>query len=450
MGPKHWVNHWPVFFLLISAAATAAPAVRNMKMTPGESISVQYPAGSEVKVSRKGVIDIFEVSDTTWQLTALRGGLVIVDAVDGSGTPQLPRLFIDVKSTDGPDRLPVTVGIPDWICQRKHIRCEQEEGVVSGTVHDYKWFLSARSWCNTSRSCRLFTTLTTGSRTELETFIKERINKDLILSVTALGDILITAICDPLTPEYYLKSIEAAFPHLLDSNVLTFQCNVSQAAYRITVKARKIAHSHGQTIGYDRDVDHTVISSPALTSTFAVKNKLKNEQIESESETLGEPTFLATANIEFSALIGGELPYASTNKHDVEEYRWKEYGLSIKGTIKSAQGNLIRSSIEVFLKSVQDQPAKGLNTSSIKSNFETIEGQWSLIGELELNLALNNESRTMFLASIPIIGPLFRLNQSSKSDARLQTWIKIDRADAVKSDFNDNIELQGLPAKGKI
>lgn len=436
-----------LLFLLISEVASGEASIKNLQMLPGETISVQYPNGSEVKVSRKGVVDVFATSQTDWQLTALRGGLVIVDAIDGSGTPQLPRLVIDVKSAAAPDRFPVATSIPDWICLKTGISCEQDPGIVAGTVTDFRWYLSTRSWCHTSRNCRLYTTLSEKAKSELKAYIRARLPSDMEVTVTIQGDISVTALCDPLTPEHHLKAIETAFPRMLDSKTLGFNCLVNQSAFRVTVKARKVSSSTGRTIGYDRDLDFSITNKPFLHTTTVFKNDLKNEEITTESEILGQPTFLATANIEFASLIGGELPYRSDSSQNSEEYRWKEYGLSIKGTIKSVQGETIRSAIEVFLKSVHDQPSKGLNTSSIKSNFETTAGQWTMIGELDLNSALSSASRTVFLASIPIIGPLFRLDQTATSNSKLQTWIKIESAGSPISNLNDDIELQALPAK---
>jgi Flp pilus assembly secretin CpaC len=136
--------------------------------------------------------------------------------------------------------------------------------------------------------------------------------------------------------------------------------------------------------------------------------------------------FLASEEVEFQALVGGELPYLSQRENS-SEYQWKEYGLSVKGKIKGSQGNRIRTHLDLFLKSINDQAAGSLSTSSLKSSVETEIDMWTLVGELDLHSSSTNLRETPFFVKVPIIGPFFRLMSYSNDKSKLQVWMHIKK-----------------------
>jgi hypothetical protein len=411
-----------------TARAENAP-VRSLTMTPGDSMTVNWQPGTDVKVSRKGIVDVFPLSESSWQLTALRGGLVVIDGYDQSGQPQLPRLFIDVKGPSSPDRPPVAVGLPDWICRQPGISCSGESGVVSGAARDFRWYLRAAAWCTSTRNCTLFVETAGDVRSALKQYISDRLS-GYEVTVSATGQIAATAPCDSMTVEQHGRVIESALPRLLEDRVLSFRCAGDHDTYRMTIKARKVSDSDGETTGYQGEVNHQ-LSSPPSFSRWSAEARLRADATSAKQETIGAPHFLVTGGTEFQALIGGELPYLTDREGGADTYQWKEYGLSVKGTItgrtgNSSDGSVVRGNFEVFLKSINDQSTGGLLTSSLKTRARIPTGVWQLLGELDLTSDLNRERFVPGLASIPLIGPLFRLKSAASSRSRLQIWTMIE------------------------
>lgn len=415
-----------IVLLITSPNQVFAEAVRSLSMQPGDSMTVEYPAGSTVKVSRKGIIDVFSISETAWQLTALRGGMVIIDAFDASGHAHLPRLFVDVKSKSEASRPAVSLGLPQWICKHRGVSCPEESGLVRGTTNDYQWFLRAKSWCGTSNNCALHVKLSSTAQNELSTFLSE-ILPAYQIQVIAHGRIIIKAPCDGITFEQHSRTIDSLFPRAIEDRMITFSCSGDQDAYRISVRVKKVSSSEGKTIGYDGHFQHE-ISSPPTASHVAAHASLKAEAMKTTSETIGEPSFIATGSKEFQTLIGGELPYMTHTETQGKSYQWKEYGLSIKGLLqgtitKRAQ---VRGAFEIFLKTINSNDSGGLHSSSLKSNMIIPLKAWTNLGELDLNSEVDEKRSIPFASHIPIIGPLFRTISAAQSQSKLQIWAYIE------------------------
>jgi hypothetical protein len=402
-------------------------SMKNLQMTVGESMPITFPIGTELKISKKGVLDVFLTNETNWQLTALRPGLVIIDAVDGTtGNPLLPRLFIDVKSEAkaGEPSL-IAIDLPDWICSKQGVKCDRQAGVVTGRTSDWQWYMRTTSWCNTSKNCHSFLEMNENAFKSLETYLQGKLGKTFTIKSDQQGNTTISSICDSTTQEQQTQKIESLIPGILEKHIASFSCAQTQSTYEVRIKARSLSSSAGKSFGYKSDATHKVQGFP-ISSVTSLKNSIVNESLSSEGEIVGEPMFLASEEVEFQALVGGELPYL-TQKEQKSDYQWKEYGLSVKGKIKGIQDGRIRTHLDLFLKSINDQNSGSLSTSSLRSSVDTAESIWTLVGELDLKSSSSNLSETPLLVSVPIIGPFFKLMSSSSDKSKLQVWIQIKR-----------------------
>lgn len=418
------LRFWLTMPVLLAANMTQA-SMKNLQMTVGESTPITFPAGTELKISKKGVVDVFLTNETTWQLTALRPGIVIIDAVEVStGSPLLPRLFIDVKSeAKAGESSIIAVDLPDWICSRKGIKCDRQAGIVTGQTADWQWYMRTVSWCHASRHCHSFVEMTEKAFSSLQTYLQAKIGATFTIKSNQYGNTIISSICDASTQEQQTQKIESIIPGILEKQIASFSCAQTQATYEVRIKARRISSSAGSSVGYKAEVSHQVEGFP-LTSVASLKNALVNESLSSEGEIIGEPMFLASEEVEFQALVGGELPYLS-QKENTTDYQWKEYGLSVKGKIKGILDGRIRTHLDIFLKSLNDQTSGSLSTSSLKSSVDTAENAWTLVGSLDLKSSSSNLRETPLLVSVPIIGPFFKLMSSSNDKSKLQVWILI-------------------------
>ena len=427
MAPKNLMLKIVLTLASFISANTLYASMKNLQMTVGESMPITFPIGTELKISKKGVLDVFLSNETTWQLTALRPGLVIIDAVDGtSGSPLLPRLFVDVRSEAkaGEPSL-ITMDLPEWICSKQGVKCDRQAGVVAGRTSDWQWYIRTISWCYTSKNCHSFLEMNENAFKSLEAYLQGKLGKTFTIKSDQHGNTSISSICDANTQDQQAQKIESLIPGILDKHIASFSCAQTQTTYEVRIKARRISSTAGKTIGYKSDASHQIQGFP-ISSVTSLKNSIVNESLSSEGEIVGEPMFLASEEVEFQALVGGELPYL-TQKEQKSDYQWKEYGLSVKGKIKGAQDGRIRTHLDLFLKSLNDQNSGSLSTSSLRSSVDTAESMWTLVGELDLKSSSSNLSETPFLVSVPIIGPFFKLMSSSSDKSKLQVWIQIKK-----------------------
>ncbi len=438
-GPNRWCNMALNILIRSSVllglafifAVTGFASMKQLQMTVGESSPIEFPAGTELKISKKGVIDVFLTNDTTWQLTALRPGLVIIDAIESStGSPLLPRLFIDVKSASkaGEPSIAnrINLDLPDWVCGKQGIKCDRPSGIITGKTADWQWYMRTISLCHSSRQCWSFIELSEKAAVSLQGYFQTKLGSTFSVKSDPTGNTKITSICDAATQQQQAEKIDQLLPGILEKHIASFSCAQSQETYEVRIRARRVSTTSGSTIGYKAETTHQIAGLP-LTSTIGLKNSLVNESLSSQGEIMGEPMFLASEEVEFHALVGGELPYL-TPRDNGQNYQWKEYGLSVKGKIKGIQGGRVRTHLDLFLKSLNDQASGSLSTSSLKSSVDTAEGIWTLVGELDLHSSSTNLRETPFFVRIPIIGPFFQLMSSSKDKSKLQVWMQVRRS----------------------
>jgi hypothetical protein len=427
MAPKNLTLKIALSLAAFLSTTTIYASMKNLQMTVGESMPITFPTGTELKISKKGVLDVFLTNETTWQLTALRPGLVIIDAVDGtSGSSLFPRLFVDVKSEAKEGELSlITMDLPEWICSKRGVKCDSQAGIIKGKTSDWQWYIRTTSWCNTSKNCHSFLEMNENAFKSLEAYLQVKLGKTFSIKSDQHGNTSISSICDSYTQEQQARRIESLIPGILDKHIASFSCAQSQTTYEVRIKARRISTTAGKIVGYKSEASHQIKGLP-ISSVTSLKNSLVNESLSTEGEIVGEPMFLASEEVEFQALVGGELPYL-TQKEQKSDYQWKEYGLSVKGKIKGIQDGRIRTHLDLFLKSLNDENSGSLSTSSLKSSVDTAESTWTLVGELDLKSSSSNLRETLFLVSVPIIGPFFKLMSSTSDNSKLQVWLQIKK-----------------------
>jgi hypothetical protein len=259
----------------------------------------------------------------------------------------------------------------------------------------------------------------------LQSYLQSKLGATFTINSDQNGNTTISSICDANSQDQQARKVEDLVPGILERHIASFSCAQTQATYEVRIKARRISSTAGRSQGYKAEVSHDVVGFP-LTTVASLKNSSINESLTSEGEIVGEPMFLASEEVEFQALVGGELPYL-TQRENSSDYQWKEYGLSVKGKIKGIQDGRVRTHLDLFLKSLNDQASGSLSTSSLKSSVDTAESIWTLVGELDLKSSSSNLRETPFLVSVPIIGPFFKLMSSSNDKSKLQVWIQIKR-----------------------
>ena len=122
-------------FIPVAVGAT------NLTMTIGESRDLTLPT-LDVKVSRKGVVDLFHRGGTAWTVTALKRGFVLITS--GSEHWKISVLDHQAKSS---------AGDAPSMCDHPHVTCRKAGVRVNGEFQDARQFFAASRFCTSAATC---------------------------------------------------------------------------------------------------------------------------------------------------------------------------------------------------------------------------------------------------------------------------------------------------------
>lgn len=183
----------------------------------------------------------------------------------------------------------------------------------------------------------------------------------------------------------------------------------------------------------------------SASSTFSISNALnifafrpdlnlgvliQALQAKSLLQILAEPNLITTSGKEASFLVGGEFPIpvlqGGANSGAVT-IQFREFGVRLNFNPTVTEHHTIRMYVKPEVSSIDLTNAvtfngttiPALSTRKMETNIELGEGQSFVIGGLIDNRVTETINRIPGLASIPILGNIFKSHNSSKSDTEL-------------------------------
>ncbi len=360
-------------FLLVVSTARAEP--RSLALSVGESEVVRFPPGTDLAVSRRGVVDLFHAGDGSWEITALRAGFAVVDGRDAvTGDARPPRVFVTVASTDGRPSFVERLELPAWLCKPRGVRCDKAAGIVSGRVDDPLWLQRAADFCAHGNAC---------------------------LFAVDLSD----------------KGHAAR-----------------RGRYRLAAKIFLVESGAAEELGFDGDA-RVAVSAHAGKADVTLLSRLRALASAHKAEILAEPLFRMTPGEEAQLVNGGEFQVLGRSTGagtDHEVTTWKQHGLALKLRLTPLAAGRARLTYDLSLKS-PSASRTALTVNSLHSEVDLPVGSPVLVGILDLEARLDDSRDVPPFASIPLIGPLFRGQGHQSTKSRLGFWLHLaeDADDAL-------------------
>lgn len=142
-----------------------------------------------------------------------------------------------------------------------------------------------------------------------------------------------------------------------------------------------------------------------------------------EAVVLAQPQLMARSGAAAEFLAGGEMPYSVVDANGNTSTEFKPYGVSLRITPQIERNDIVRSSIEVEVSSVDTSfNAPGgppLKTRRAATEFNVRSGQTLVLaGFLSRETARNTEGLPG-LSGIPLLGNLFRTRRVQRNDTEL-------------------------------
>lgn len=362
-----------IYALVFSLSAPARGDTRSFALAVGESQIVRFPSGTDLAVSRRGVVDLFHQGDGIWELTALRAGFVVIDGRDAAtGDARPPRIFVTVAPSGERPAFAELPDLPAWLCKPKGVRCDKGAGIVAGVSDDPLWLRRGAAYCDRGDACLFAVHLSAdGQRT-------------------------------------------------------------NPTRYRLAAKIFLMEDGAAEELGFSPEAA-VAFTAPPGKADVSLLARLRALARDHKAEILGEPLFRLTPGQEAALVNGGEFQVLERGKDgDAPVTAWKQHGLALKLTLSPLSDGRARLAYDLSLKAPADGRS-ALTVNSLKSEVELPVGTPVLVGILDLEAKRQDAQTAPPFSSIPLIGPLFRGSGGQASKSRLGLWLHLegDRDEAL-------------------
>lgn len=404
----------------------------ELTLTIGGTAAIEAPADADLRVSRRGVVDLRALGKGRWEVTALRSGFVLIDAASGEAVEAMARWRVRVLPPDagpkGPGRAKVAPFLPLWLCDEEGVTCDEESRALRGVTASHAVFLGAVRACEEAGDCFFALALSERGR---ETWRAElaRLFPDFAFVVTEEGFVLGEASCTvpPRLPEA-----------LLPKDRLVFRCLPPQpaGAYELAIKVVLVEDGVAEALGFRSGAELALIAGRDVgggAAKTAISAQLEALAEERRVDVIGEPLVRLPAGMETEIAVGGETGYPAPSRGISYQsgaaakvgtaVAWKRHGLALKLTPTPLADGRVHLVFEASLR-MRDGgagAAPSLSLSSVRSAIDLEAEQPRVAAALDLSSATAQERETVGLARIPILGPLFRLAARSKN--RTRVWL---------------------------
>lgn len=146
-----------------------------------------------------------------------------------------------------------------------------------------------------------------------------------------------------------------------------------------------------------------------------------------DAVVLAQPQLLARSGAVAEFLAGGEVPYSTVDANGNTNTAFKPYGVSLRITPQIERNDIVRSSIEVEVSSVDPSfSAPGgpsLKTRRAATEFNVRSGQTLVLAGFLSRETAQNLDLIPGLAGIPILGQLFKSRRFQKNETELAIFV---------------------------
>lgn len=428
----------------------ATLSVVRLALMTGESRDVPLPAGTDLSVSRRGVVDVLHVGDGHWQFTGLHAGFVIIDAKSEADGSVLRRVMVDVTPNENrgnpsgppPSRNPDVGLIPEWICKGPEVACDQDSGLVTGTAPSLLWLRQAKSACDSAPPCYLAVHLSAIDRLSLVGHVAAALPKTYEVSAVTGGDRLVaTTYCGKTNIRALSDAVDFAADGLVALGLLAVQCRDEPAAarerYRLSARLYLMVDAAFRQLGFDSNAQFALKALPyAQGGSIAARLEALAER--REAQVVGAPALRLAPGSEARLATGGEFQTESDEESPGEKHTrttWKQHGLQLAATVTPLDALHARTTLDVSLKARSGGTGNALTVNSLKTDADLTLGEPVAIGAMDFANAEERDRDTPLLAKIPVIGPLFHLAARDNARTRLVLWVRLDREPEAKGEI---------------
>lgn len=211
----------------------------------------------------------------------------------------------------------------------------------------------------------------------------------------------------------------------------------NQPLVQTLVVMAEINRTESHHLGLEWPTSSSVELVPKLQGPDSLLTNIHALEAKGQGRVLAKPILICKSGSEAQFLAGGEFPIRIVS-HRSKEVLWKQHGilLKIKPTVGlNQQINLeITSEISLLDKANAVEGVPALKTNRVQSEINVTNGQTLALSGLLREEFGNDHSGLFGLASLPVLGPLFRSENFLKSRSELVVFI----LPKIKTEFSNS------------
>lgn len=408
---------------------------KTFSMNVGEFVRLKtFVTDADLQVSRRGIVDLqYSEQEQVWQVTAIRGGFVVLyEKKKGEGEER--RYFIKVNTSE--ETKEDGRGLPDlplWICKNKGILCDEDTGQISGRSSSFEWFLKARDFCKQEDSCFFKVSLTDEGRFRWKVKLKAALGSKFEIVINNFDTAQATTYCGDFSIDEKKSWVDHATGGAVSAGNLFISCLEKTQIIKYRVKARVflIEDNAAKEIG----LSSVVAGAARLGGDISLDAhaKLENYIKEHKATVIGEPVFRVNAGKEARISSGGEFQTINIIHNGAVDSRssekdvslgWKQHGLDFTIEPRPSGYHQVHIKFKMLLKNrnAEESDRPSLQTNTFASEFDVKLNDPVILGGVDFSIKGENSSGPFLLDRVPILGPLFRVRSNAEEHSKLYLW----------------------------
>ncbi len=318
-------------------------------------------------------------------------------------------------------------------CHRGGILCNGDETFMKGQADDAKLFLAAKKYCSQIRKCFFDVVLSKKGQENLGNILSERFPGMNIQVLKPTGWFLAVYDCQSNYEKQDAKIMNHIEKDLSENNIIRGNYLIScqenhdeQFWFRGKIILKEDEKNR-------EDGFKNVFEARYQVPYSDVQWNLQGENIpkakNKKSEIVGEPDILLTPKRLATLISGGEFKvmYDSPAQKGGVLEGWKKTGLQMEIEMQTMQSDFLVMKYKMELRNRSTNAGSNtLKLHNLESEIHLMLKRPTLLGTIDLSQEDEAGSFIPGFNSIPIIGPLFKLDIKQNAHMKLWVWALVD------------------------
>lgn len=392
-----------VFFLFFcSLEIHSSSAAELIKLKVGEIVSVRLWERGQLKVSRKGVLEIEPKSQDLWNIYGLKKGAVTISQMEGSRVLNKKMILVEAAATE--DRYGIFASSwKDFICRHRGIRCHERSHKISGMTDHWRWFYQVKKQCKKKSPCLFKVRLSERGRFALKSWLKAA--RGLVVSVMEDGSMIVNDAC---------KTSKDILPMMIRDEA-HFPCLPRQENLLVTAKIYWLKKAEADQFGlrpWNYLRENLLVPGP---------HKLQSARSLSCKRLIAHPSFLVKSGQTVKSRQGLD---QVIHREDQKSSEVLKSGLNMQFKVTERFDGFVKAHIVTKLRL-----PTGLQQRYEVSEFDAVVdlplSESVVVASFDMNLDQEDSDQIGFLQGIPIFSLLFQERSESKAFAKLRLELEI-------------------------